>query len=51
MAVFYTRQAIDVGIVQPNSLRMDLDATLRACRDLHTRLPTLIERELKFIKR
>lgn len=50
MPVLYTRQAIDVGIVQPNSLRMDLDATLRACRDLHGRLPALMERELEFIK-
>jgi hypothetical protein len=50
MPVLYTRQAIDVGIIQPDSLRMDLDATLRACRDLHARLPALIERELEFIE-
>ena len=50
ISVLYTPQAIDVGIVQQNSLRMDLAATLGACRDLHNRLPALIEQELKFIK-
>jgi UDP:flavonoid glycosyltransferase YjiC (YdhE family) len=48
--VLYTRQAIDAGIVQPNSLRMDLDATMRACRELHNRMPALIEQEIEYIK-
>lgn len=46
----YTRQAIDVGISQPNSLTMDLEATARACRKLHERLPELLEGEIDFIK-
>lgn len=50
-AVSYESRAIDVGIIQPNSLRMDLGATVRACRDLHNRLPVVIEQEIEFIKR
>jgi glycosyl transferase family 1 len=48
--VSYTAQSIDVGVIQPNSLRMDLGATIQACRELHHRLPKLIEQELTFIK-
>ena len=48
--VSYTSQSIDVGVIQPNSLRMDLGATIQACRELHDRLPMLIEQEVRFIK-
>ena len=48
--VSYTQQSLDVGIVQPNSLQMDLEATFRACRELHDRMPNLVEQEVKFIK-
>ncbi|MGH7854856.1 MAG: glycosyltransferase family protein [Candidatus Binatia bacterium] len=48
--VSYTKQSLDVGVVQPNSLRMDLEATFRACRELHDRMPNLVEQEVKFIK-
>lgn len=48
--VFYTNQTLDIGIVQPNSLDMDLERTLNGCRELHRRLPTLIEQEIEFIK-
>lgn len=48
--VSYTSQSIDVGVIQPNSLRMDLGATLQACRELRDSLPKLIEQELTFIK-
>ena len=49
--VAYTKQSLDVGVVQPNSLRMDLTATFRACRSLHDRLPSLAEQEVKFVKK
>ena len=50
LPVIYTRQSIDVGIVQPNSLHMDLAATLQACRDLHSRLPAIIKDEVEFLE-
>jgi L-arabinokinase len=48
--VQYSRRAIDVGIIQKDSLRMELGATLDAWRQLHSRLPQIIEQELKFIR-
>ena len=48
--VSYTHQATDIGIVQPNSLDMDIDATFHACQELHRRLPNLIGQEREFIK-
>jgi L-arabinokinase len=48
--VAYSRQALDVGIVQPDSLQMELTQTLAACRRMRDRLPEIIERELSFIK-
>jgi hypothetical protein len=45
-----SRQAIDVGIRQKDSLEMDLAGTLRACQLLHDGLPDLIEQELEFVK-
>ena len=47
---FQSRQAIDVGILQKDSLEMDLDGTLRACQSLHDSVPRLIEQEIDFIK-
>ncbi len=47
--VAYSRQALDVGIVQRDSLKMEIAATLDACRRQHERLPEIIERELTFI--
>jgi glycosyl transferase family 1 len=49
--VVYSQSAIDVGIVQKDSLEMDLSETLRACRALHGRIPALIEEELQFLRR
>lgn len=46
-----SRQAIDVGIQQKDSLEMDIEATLRACQLLHDTLPRLIEQEIEFIER
>ncbi len=48
--VVYSRQSLDVGIVQRDSLRMELAQTLAACRQLRDRLPEIIERDLSFIK-
>lgn len=50
-AIFQSRQAIDVGIVQKDSLDMDLEGTLQACRVLHRNLPRLIAQEINFIKK
>lgn len=48
--VRYTDQPIDVGLIQPNSLQMDLRATFQACRDLHSGSQRLVEQEIRFIK-
>ena len=45
-----SRQAIDVGIVQKDSLEMDLDGTLRACQSLHNSVPRVIEQETNFVR-
>jgi UDP:flavonoid glycosyltransferase YjiC (YdhE family) len=50
LPVSYTRQAIDVGIIQPNSLRMDITATMQACLNLHNNLQDLFDREVEFVK-
>jgi len=47
--VAYSNQALDVGIIQRDSLKMEIAETLDACRRLHDRLPQIIERELNFI--
>jgi L-arabinokinase len=49
--VVYSPQAIDVGMVQKDSLAMDLEATLQACQALHRNLKVLIARETDFIKK
>jgi L-arabinokinase len=46
----YSRQAIDAGIVQRDSLAMDLDATLQACRSVRETSPRIIEKELAFVR-
>ena len=48
--VSHTRQTIDTGVIQPDSLRMDLDATFQASRDLHNRMPALLQQEVGFIR-
>lgn len=49
-AVEYFPQGIDVGIMQKDSLEMDLGETLRACRALLAEAPAIIEREVAFAK-
>jgi L-arabinokinase len=49
-SVFQFSQATDVGLVQKDSLKMDLDRTLRACQALHQDLPHLIKQETEFVR-
>ena len=49
--VVYSSQALDVGILQRDSLEMDLKETLGACRALHAKIPLLIKEEVEFIKK
>jgi hypothetical protein len=48
--VSHSRRSIDVGIIQPNSLEMDLQGTLQACQTLHDTLPEIIAQEIAFIR-
>jgi L-arabinokinase len=49
-SVRQSSQAVDVGIVQDDSLQMELGPTLEACQTLHARIPSLIKQELAFIR-
>ena len=49
--VTYSRVALDVGVVQNDSLSMDLAATLEACQRLHHRAPAIMAEELNYISR
>ncbi|MGE5820920.1 MAG: glycosyltransferase family protein [Deltaproteobacteria bacterium] len=49
--VTYLHRAIDVGVVQKDSLSMDLAATLKACQHLHQRAPEIVAEELGYINR
>jgi hypothetical protein len=44
-----SRQTIDIGIVQKDSLDMDLEATLQACRALHHNVRGVIQQEMDFV--
>jgi L-arabinokinase len=48
--IAYTSRSIDVGVTQPDSLRMDLAATLAACDELQRRMPQLLDEEIKFVQ-
>jgi len=50
MATHYSDQAIDVGLVQADSLNMDLTATLAACRAVYANPQPLIDHELAFVR-
>jgi len=45
-----SRQTIDIGIVQKDSLDMDLEATLQACQALHYKISSVTEREVDFVR-
>jgi UDP:flavonoid glycosyltransferase YjiC (YdhE family) len=47
--IIQSRQTLDVGIVQKDSLDMDLEATLLACQALHHNLQGVIQQEMDFI--
>lgn len=44
------RKRLDVGLIQKDSLRFDLDDTLVALHDLHHNAPRLIEEEANFLR-
>jgi hypothetical protein len=46
----HTSRSLDVGLVQPNSLEMDLQRTLQECQALHDALPEIIAQEVNFIR-
>jgi len=48
--VRYSRQSLDIGIVQRDSLEMDLDATVQTCRLIHKNAPRTVENELAFVR-
>lgn len=48
--VHHSRQAIDAGIIQRDSLHMDLPETLAACRKIYHGCEKIIEREQTFIR-
>ena len=48
--VHHSRQAIDVGIVQQDGLRMDLRKTLAACQKIYDDSENIIEREKAFVR-
>ena len=46
----YRPRAFDIGVVQPDSLTMDYDATLVKLRDIRDRAPQLIQSEADFLR-
>jgi hypothetical protein len=48
--IIHSPQSMDVGVVQKDSLDMDLDETLRACQALRAGISRTIDRELSFIR-
>jgi len=48
--ISYSHYYVDVGLIQPNSLHMDLRDTLQACQALQANSQHLISREINFIK-
>jgi hypothetical protein len=48
--VSHTSRLLDVGLVQPNSLEMDLERTLQECQALHGALPEIMAQEIDFIR-
>jgi len=49
-SVAYHKTKMDIGIIQKDSLAMELAATLRSCRELHEQAPSLIQSELAFLQ-
>jgi hypothetical protein len=49
--VQYSPRALDVGIVQRDTLRMELGETLRVCQALHANALPIVQQELDFVRR
>lgn len=47
--VSYSRQTLDIGMVQHDSLKMEIAATVEACRKIQDNSTQLIEHEMAFI--
>jgi L-arabinokinase len=47
--IAYSRQTLDVGMIQRDSLKMEIAETLDACRKIHERAAEIIDCELAFI--
>jgi hypothetical protein len=45
----HSRQTLDIGIVQKDSLDMDLEGTLLACQALHQNIPRVTQQEMDFV--
>jgi hypothetical protein len=48
--IIYSRQSIDAGVIQRDSLDMELGGTLQACQAIHDHKREIIDCELDFIK-
>jgi UDP:flavonoid glycosyltransferase YjiC (YdhE family) len=48
--IIRSRQTIDIGLVQKDSLDMDLGQTLVACQALHRDIPGVIQQQVDFIR-
>ena len=50
-SVQQSKQSLDAGVIQQDSLQMELQLTLAACKAIHAEAPGLIEEEIAFIKK
>jgi L-arabinokinase len=50
LSVRYYPHSLDVGMVQRDSLAMELSETLQACQALRVKAPKLVEREIDFVR-
>jgi hypothetical protein len=48
-SIDYNNRALDAGVIQQDSLHMDLQATFRACHSLQQNFSWIIEQEVSFI--
>jgi Glycosyl transferase family 1 len=49
--IYYSRQALDIGVIQRDTLQMELGETLSAWQALRSRAPKLIRQEVDFVRR
>jgi hypothetical protein len=49
--IHYSRQALDLGMIQKDTLQMDLGETLSAWEALHWKSAKLIQQEIDFVRR